>query len=95
MLVSPYRERWVAGLPAVLLLCKGRYSQSSAKEEPTSFLKGGADILREPEPSAPNVAIKEAQSEPADKKRIKYFYPPKKNFGNLINYYLSLPIACS
>lgn len=36
----PYRERWVEGLTAMLLLYKGRYSQSSAKQEPRPFLKG-------------------------------------------------------
>lgn len=36
----PWRERWVEALTAVLLLCKGRYGQSSVKEKPGSFLKG-------------------------------------------------------
>lgn len=51
--------------------------------------------MRETEPSVENVTITVAQSEPADKKRIKYFHPPKKKLGNLMKYYLSLPIACS
>lgn len=38
----PYRGWWVEGLTSVQLLCTGRYSQSSAEEEPRSFLKGGS-----------------------------------------------------
>lgn len=37
-----------------------------------------ANRARETEPLVENVTIKVVQSEAADKKRIKYFHPPKK-----------------
>lgn len=81
LLDPPYEEWWVEGL--------------TQKRSPDLFWRVRAGSLRETEPSVVNDTIKEAQSKPADKKRIKYFHPLKKNFGHLMKYFLSLPVACS
>lgn len=81
------------GLTVMLLLCKGRY-RALQKRRPYLFCRVGGS-LRETKHSVVNVSIKEAQSKPADKKRIKYFHPLIKKFQNLMKYYLSQPIDCS
>lgn len=79
LLDPPYKEWWVEGL--------------TQKRSPDLFWRVGAVSLRETEPSVVNDAIKEAQSKPADKKRIMYFHPLKKELW--IPYEIFSVTACS